>query len=289
MEKSPPERSVLVVHGKNKKARKAMFEFLRAIDLHPIEWSVARTKTGQGTPYIGAILSAAFEMARAVVVLFTPDDEARLRPEWRSRDDGPHEATLMGQARPNVLFEAGMAMGRNEKNTVLVELGDLRPFSDIGGRHVVRIDNSVQRRQDLAHRLRDAGCPVKVDGTDWHTAGDFESAISAFDIEDAVPSQDTLASSSSRLSKEASKMLRAAVDGDSPILRTQLTDGLHITAGDENFGAPGARAEATWDGALDELEGLGLVKRQSEQVWKVTREGYAWVDQDVEEAAPPRG
>ncbi|MEI2722671.1 MAG: hypothetical protein V9H26_03745 [Verrucomicrobiota bacterium] len=35
--------------------------------------------TGQPSPYVGTILETAFREAAAIVVLFTPDDEARLR------------------------------------------------------------------------------------------------------------------------------------------------------------------------------------------------------------------
>ena len=166
--------SVFVVHGRNSAVRDAMFSFLRAIGLKPIEWSEAVLATGRPTPYIGDILDAAFSQAQAVVVLLTPDDEARLRPKFAQGDDPPHERELSGQARPNVLFEAGMAMGRNSERTVLVEIGRLRPFSDIAGRHVVRLDDSTQRRQELAQRLQAAGCEVNLEGTDWHTMGEFK-------------------------------------------------------------------------------------------------------------------
>ena len=158
----PPEdlREVFVVHGRNLAARDALFEFLRAIDLHPLEWAEASIATGKPAPYIGEILDAAFSKACVVVVLFTPDDEVRLRQEFRGDTEPPHETNLTGQARPNVLFEAGMAMGRHPERTVLVELGNLRPFTDISGLHVIRMDGSSQRRQELAQRLGTAGCPV---------------------------------------------------------------------------------------------------------------------------------
>ena len=171
----PPKdaREVFVVHGRNPLARDALFGFLRAVDLHPLEWEQAVSATGKPSPYIGEILDAAFSRAHAVVVLFTPDDEARLRRELRKDNDPLHETELTGQARPNVLFEAGMAMSRSQDRTILVELGNLRPFSDLGGRHTIRLDDSSQRRQELAQRLGSAGCPVNLTGTDWHTAGDF--------------------------------------------------------------------------------------------------------------------
>ena len=149
----------------------AMFTFLRAIDLNPIEWSEAMRMTAEGSPHIWDILDSAFKAAQAVVVLLTPDDIAYLRPEYSVGEDDP-DREPQGQARPNVLFEAGMALGRDARRTVLVELGKLRPFTDVAGRHAVRMDNTAQRRKDLAQRLRTAGCAVNLDGEDWLTAGE---------------------------------------------------------------------------------------------------------------------
>jgi predicted nucleotide-binding protein len=170
-------RTVFVVHGRNEDARKAMLDFLRAIGLKPLEWSQAISATGEATPYIGHVLDTAFFIAQAVVVLMTPDDEAWLRKEFQTEHDADSEKKPTGQARPNVLFEAGMAFGRHPKRTVLVEIGTLRPFSDVGGRHVLRLNNSSERRQDLAERLQTAGCAVDLSGRDWHTVGSFEVAV----------------------------------------------------------------------------------------------------------------
>lgn len=164
-------RKVFVIHGRNELARKALFEFLRALGLDPIEWSQAITMTGKGSPYIGEVLDAAFGAAQAVVVLQTPDDVAHLHESLTYAGDPECEPQM--QPRPNVLFEAGMAMGRHEDRTIIAELGKVKTFSDIHGRHAVRLDNSTERRQDLATRLRSAGCAVNMDGTDWHTSGDF--------------------------------------------------------------------------------------------------------------------
>ncbi|MBD9698446.1 nucleotide-binding protein [Flavimobilis sp. GY10621] len=164
--------TVFVVHGRNTAARDAMFTFLRALGLKPLEWDQAIELTGKGTPYVGEVLDAAFAAGQAVIVLMTPDDIAYLQTEHAS-GLGDSETEPRGQARPNVLFEAGMAMGRNPDRTIIVELGDIRPFSDIGGRHVVRLSNDADVRHRLAQRLSTAGCATDTTGSDWLTAGDL--------------------------------------------------------------------------------------------------------------------
>lgn len=166
-------RAVFVVHGRDIAARDAMFQFLRSLDLRPIEWSQAVALTGQGSPYVGEVLDAAFSHAQAVVVLMTPDDEVRLRDELLGEDERDSEGSMQRQARPNVIFEAGMAMGYDASRTILVELGQVKPFSDVAGRHTIRMTNLMQSRQDLATRLENAGCDVNRSGTDWHSAGEF--------------------------------------------------------------------------------------------------------------------
>ncbi len=170
-------RKVFVVCGRNKEANKAMFTFLRSIALDPREWTQWVQATRQGSPYSGEVLKKGFQEAKAFVILMTPDDEARLREPLRGDDEALYEINLTPQPRPNVIFEAGMAMMFAEHNTVLVELGRLRPISDILGRHVVRMNNTPERRKELAQRLGTAGCSVDLTGNDWLDAGDFDAAL----------------------------------------------------------------------------------------------------------------
>jgi predicted nucleotide-binding protein len=165
--------TVFVVHGRNEKVRKALFSLLRAFKLQPMEWNEALKKTGQGSPYVGTILESAFSKASAIVVLLTPDDEARLKKAFLTKKDPVQERKLTGQARPNVLFEAGMAFGRNPNSTILVQIGDVRPFSDVAGRHIVHLSNVASSRNELATKLMNAGCRVDTSGNDWMDAGDF--------------------------------------------------------------------------------------------------------------------
>ncbi|GAI95213.1 unnamed protein product, partial [marine sediment metagenome] len=174
-ELKPVDKSkVFVVHGRNRKNRDGMFNFLRTIGLKPIEWSQALNLTKIADPFIGEILEKVFQSAQAVVILLTPDDLAHLKQKYVQTNDLPHEKIPTGQARPNVLFEAGMAFGSHPERTILVEIGSCRPFSDIAGRYVIRWDNTSGRRRDLADALKRAGCEVNLDGKDWHTAGEFD-------------------------------------------------------------------------------------------------------------------
>jgi predicted nucleotide-binding protein len=169
-----PNRSrVFVIHGRDEEMRRALFDFLRAIDLKPIEWSEAVALTGKPSPFVGEILDAAMLHAQAIIVLFTGDDQARLKDEFLSGNDPVYERETTPQSRPNVIFEAGLALGRYPFRTILVQVGNLRPFSDIAGRHLIRLKNTSKSRQELAQRLRLAGCEVDLSGTDWHDAGSF--------------------------------------------------------------------------------------------------------------------
>jgi predicted nucleotide-binding protein len=170
--------AVFVVHGRDADARNAMFTFLRAVGVTPIEWTSALKMTKKPAPYIGEIIEAAFARARAIVVLMTPDDLAQLRPDLLLPSDKPYERTPTGQARPNVLFEAGMAFATHPDRTVIVQLGHVREFSDVAGRHVVHMSNDFPKRQELATKLTNAGCIVDTSGTDWGEAGDFIDPLS---------------------------------------------------------------------------------------------------------------
>ncbi len=169
-------REVAVIYGRNDDARAAIFDFLRALDLKPLEFSQAIHRTGEAAPYIGSILSALFSSVQAVVVILTGDEMVQLQEQFRDPKN-QEDSQISFQSRPNVLFEAGLAMASHPNRTVLVQMGEHRAFSDIGGRHVLRFGGETGERNNLASRLKEAGCPVDTTGTDWLTAGDFAKAL----------------------------------------------------------------------------------------------------------------
>ncbi len=185
-------RKVMVVVGRDERLVESLFNFLRTIDLQPQEWTKLVGSANSAAPYIGQVLDAAFSECQAVVVLITPDDIAYLRHDLTADPDAENEGIPQGQARPNVFYEAGMAIAKFPTRTVFVEVGGTRAASDLSGIHAVRMNESAACRRDLAQRLAIAGCEVDESGTDWLSAGDFsEPTVTA-----TAPSENEVATSS---------------------------------------------------------------------------------------------
>ena len=282
MGRSVDIREVFVVHGRNSAARNALFDFLRAIDLHPVEWSEATKATGKGSPYVGEILEA-ISHAQAVVVLFTADDEARLKLSLLVDDDPPGESQLTGQPRPNVFFEAGMAMAEKQDRTILVRLGSPHLFSDIDGRHVVKLDGSSTSRHELAQRLETAGCPVTKSGQDWLRVGDFDAAIAPLEskLSRAAGPKDKevpVEGEELQLPEDAIELLtESASDHSGTIAKVKGFGSTKIQTNGKEFGEKGnARSAARWQHALDILLTQGLIEMRAGKcdVFYVTHIGF---------------
>ena len=170
------DNTVFVVHGRDNSLRKSMFDFLRALGLAPQEWQQALAAAKGNNPYVGNVIDEVMDQARAVVVMLSPDDWVTLKEQFWRPDDGPSERKPQGQARPNVLFEAGMAMARHVDKTVMVRIGRIKPFSDVFGRHIPSLGDDFDSRNDFANRLQKAGCSVNRVGTDWAKTGVFVPA-----------------------------------------------------------------------------------------------------------------
>lgn len=260
-------RIVFVVHGRNSDARRGLFQFLRSIGLQPLEWSQAVEKTGKASPYIGEVLELGFSVAQAAIILFTPDDEARLIKEYRGENEPEHETELTPQARQNVIFEAGMAMGLYPDRTIILELGALRPISDLSGRHVLRMNNGLAARQNLANRLKTAGCNVSLAGTDWHEDGSFNVPVRQKPNSQTSNQTETVDSKPVELSDTDVNILKLLAENNGIYLeffRTPL--GLHTTRIKHH---------------LEKLEEFNLVTESfdgsEEDVYYLTKEGRAYV------------
>jgi hypothetical protein len=162
-------------------AQRAMVSFLRTLRLDPVDFYEVRNELG-GSPFIGDIVREGMARAQSIVVLLTPDESATLEPSLRKPNDS--EADIQrAQPRANVLLEAGMALGIDETRTILVTIGPVTLPSDLHGRHMIRLDNSVQARELMIGALVATGCDVKR-APDWHdpnAAGNFAVSVAPSD------------------------------------------------------------------------------------------------------------
>lgn len=115
-------KTVFVVIGRNYLAKEATMNFLSDLGVDPVE--LTTIPYGEGSPSIENLLDDAFRVAKGVVVLLTADDDAHLRECWADAMDETHRLDEpMFQPRMNVLFEIGLAWGKDNKaNTILVEI-----------------------------------------------------------------------------------------------------------------------------------------------------------------------
>jgi len=73
--------TVFVVHGRDDALRRSMFDFLRALNLHPLEWDHAIHEAKEGNPYVGHVLNVVMEKAGQPALLSgfqSASDSARL-------------------------------------------------------------------------------------------------------------------------------------------------------------------------------------------------------------------
>ena len=172
--KKQPSNSVFVVHGRNERVRRDLFEFLRNLGLNPIEWNVGKQLTRKASPHNGEVIAAIIHKAAGAVVLFCPEETALLKREYWRSDDPLEERRMSEQPRPNVLYEAGMAFAAFPTSTVIVRVGQIRSFTDLAGVQIINLSGgTVTGRQAVASALKTARLPVNTSGQDWISPGGF--------------------------------------------------------------------------------------------------------------------
>ncbi len=170
-------KKIFVVHGRNHDARDAVVALLRAMSLEPIHWNQAVKLTGSASPSTYDVVQAGLAHAQAVVIVLTGDDQAQLASHYLQSGDLEFEKNLMPQARPNVIFEAGMAFAMDRERTLLLRFGDLRPWTDLDGINYITVEDDAKFRYTVRSRLEIAGCNVGQDDSDFLDAGKFTKAL----------------------------------------------------------------------------------------------------------------
>jgi predicted nucleotide-binding protein len=152
-------RNVLVIHGRCEPLRASVYQLLMDMDLRPLEWNQLRLSHGSLSASTFDIVRNAFEQVQAVIAILYGEEEIRLIPELGGKDDGR-------QPRPNVIFEVGMALQFKAQETILLQFGNIREWSDIAGINRFKFVDDAKTREDLSLLLRNAGC--EVDTTSGH-------------------------------------------------------------------------------------------------------------------------
>jgi hypothetical protein len=166
-------KRVFVVYGRDSALAKSFFDLLYAVGLQPLEWERLVGPTGTTAPFLGEVVRMAPHLAQANLVLLSPDDIVELHQDLFLQSDHPYERAQAGQARPNVLFELGLAYMAYPARTVIVEVGQLRPIADLAGLNVIRFDGSAPAVMKVIRRLVQAGCPADTSGESWLDPGRF--------------------------------------------------------------------------------------------------------------------
>lgn len=173
----PDPKKVFIIHGRNMKARDELGIFVRSLGLSPINFMDLRASMG-GTPTVAEIVERGMDQAQGVIALITADEYAAVRPDFRYAHDQSDDIQRW-QARPNVIFEAGIAFGRDRKRVIFVLLGPPKLFTDVAGIHVLRPNNDPSGDRAVLRTTlwQGMGCDIEVHSTDWMRSGDFEACV----------------------------------------------------------------------------------------------------------------
>ncbi len=144
---NPESARVFVIHGRDLDAVGELESFLKRLGLRHVRFEDVADSL-RSNAFIADIVVEGIRNADIVIGLFTPDEAAALYDY-----DGQYvEATARWQARPNVLFEAGVAWGIGREKVILATLGaDVELYSDADGIHILRLDQEKGRRSMITN------------------------------------------------------------------------------------------------------------------------------------------
>lgn len=173
-------KKVFVIHGRDRANLQELKHFLKGLGLQAWTFVDEFHEASPNTPIV-EIVSRGVSKTRAVIALLTPDEFACLVPERREAAESERNVRRW-QPRPNVIYEAGMAMGLNRDGTILVTVGNVELPSDLDGILHIRLTNGTDSRRTLRKKLMQAGCEVDMNLDDWMDpaqGGDFSVTTAA--------------------------------------------------------------------------------------------------------------
>jgi len=166
-------RRAFIAYGPgDEPARAAMFDFLRALDLQPLDWEELIASDPDPAPRLDAVVARGLSLAQVVIVVLTPQDLAGASPQMQSART-PGDLGTAARPRSNLLLELGIALGGYPDRTVVVEFGRLRLPAELAARNRIRFDGSSTPLGRFVCQLKEAGCAVDDRGGDWRKTDRF--------------------------------------------------------------------------------------------------------------------
>lgn len=154
-------RRVMVIHGRCEKLRRSVFDMLSDMGLRPQTFPQLNMLHGTGSNFTFDVVMNAIDQVQAVVAILYGEERVEPIPELSL----PAEAGL--QPRPNVIFEVGVALRLKRQQTILLQIGGIREWSDIAGIQRLMFDGDPSQRLDLFNRLGAIGCDIDRSKTDF--------------------------------------------------------------------------------------------------------------------------
>ncbi|NOK32027.1 hypothetical protein HMI49_02260 [Corallococcus exercitus] len=173
-------KKVFIIHGRDRATLQELKHFLKGLGLQAWTFVDEFHESISNTPIV-EIVARGVSKTRAVIALLTPDEFACLVPERREAAESERNVRRW-QPRPNVIYEAGMAMGLNREGTIMVTVGNVELPSDLDGILHIRLTNGTESRRTLRKKLMQAGCEVDMNLDDWMDpaqGGDFSITVAA--------------------------------------------------------------------------------------------------------------
>jgi Predicted nucleotide-binding protein containing TIR-like domain len=176
MPESAPKR-IFIIYGHDQAAYATLRKFIKSLGLTELAFERVADEFDDPNPFIAEVVMKGIDIADAVIALFTPDERAALySPD--TADAANSEARW--QPRPNVIFEAGVALGLAPERTILVTLGsDIRLFSDLSGKHFIDLTGSgaKERLRRKLSRVLKVDFQTKPNWLVASVSGDFEACL----------------------------------------------------------------------------------------------------------------
>jgi hypothetical protein len=133
-----------------------------------VPWDFQQIARDQGMEHhTSDIVRKGMEQAHGIIALFTPDEFATLHGSLQRESDDEIDRKRW-QARPNVIFEAGIAYGIAPERTILTMMGpQVKLFSDVAAIPYVMLADNQDSRESFRDKLIGIGCDVDQRTAAW--------------------------------------------------------------------------------------------------------------------------